>query len=330
MVLSSHRSCKGFNMTLVRVDNIVKDYRLPKKYLFQKAPVFRALNGVSLTIGKGESYGVVGESGCGKSTLARIIMALDKPTQGTVYYEDNNLFAIPRKLLGQLRRHFQMVFQDPYGSLNPRKKVLSIVAEPLDMLEKQLSRDERAERVKVMLSEVGLNLNDIEKFPHEFSGGQRQRIAIARALITRPSLIVADESVSALDVSVQAQVLNLMMDLQEKYNLAFLFISHDLSVVEFVTQKIAVIYLGKIVEQGETKDIFRQPLHPYTKLLMNAIPNVDPLKKRVKRKKRKVRFQVRESSCPFIDRCSLATEVCQQEEPQLKSHKGHRVACFNV
>ncbi|MBU2513158.1 ATP-binding cassette domain-containing protein [bacterium] len=317
-------------MALVRVDKVIREYRLPQKYLFQKASVFRALNNVSFSIETGESFGVVGESGCGKSTLARIIMALDKPTEGTVYYKDHDLFTIPKSELCQLRRHFQMVFQDPYGSLNPRKKVLPIVAEPLDMLEKQLSKKDRADRVKLMLSEVGLNSNDIEKYPHEFSGGQRQRIAIARALITKPSLIVADESVSALDVSVQAQVLNLIMDLQEKYNLAFLFISHDLSVVEFVTQKIAVIYLGRIVEQGETKDIFQQPLHPYTKLLLNAIPDVDPFNKKVKKKREKTRYQIDETSCQFIDRCPEATEICRQSEPQLKDHNGHLVACFNV
>lgn len=316
-------------MEVVRVDKIVKDYRLPRTFLFRKPPVFRALNGINLTIEQGESFGIVGESGCGKSTLARIVMALDKPTAGTVYFENHDLFAVSNKFLYQLRRKFQMVFQDPYGSLNPRKKVFSIVAEPLDMLESKLSRNEKAEKVKEMLSEVGLNQNAIEKYPHEFSGGQRQRIAIARALITKPSLIVADESVSALDVSVQAQVLNMMMDLQEKYNLAFLFISHDLSVVEFVTQKVAVIYLGRIVEQGTTQEIFQRPLHPYTKLLLNAIPAVDPFRKKEKQEKKIRYFQRSESSCPFIDRCPSATEVCEQNEPELEGSKGHLVACFN-
>lgn len=317
-------------MALVKVEHVVKDYQLPKKFLFRKAPLYRALHGIDLEIQKGESFGVVGESGCGKSTLARIVMALDKPTSGTVYYDGIDLFAIARKELRYLRRHFQMVFQDPFGSLDPRKKIIAIVSEPLDMLERSLSRGDRKARVELMLSEVGLNPGDLDKYPHEFSGGQRQRIAIARALITKPSLIVADESVSALDVSVQAQVLNLMMDLQEKYQLAFLFISHDLSVVEFVTQKLAVIYLGKIVEQGFTREIFRQPLHPYTQLLLSAIPSVDPAVKRKYGKPFISRFVMHRESCPFVDRCYLATRICQDQAPDLAGESVHRVACHHV
>ena len=317
-------------MSLIRVENLIKDYLLPKKYLFQKAPVFRALHGINLEIQKGESYGVVGESGCGKSTLARIVMALDEPTSGTVYYNDINLFDIPSNELRRLRKHFQMVFQDPYSSLNPRKKILSIVSEPLDMLEKTISRQELKQSVELMLKEVGLDPGDVDKYPHEFSGGQRQRVAIARALITKPSLIVADESVSALDVSVQAQVLNLMMDLQEKYNLAFMFISHDLSVVEFITQKLAVIYLGKIVEQGTTSNIFRNPLHPYTRLLLSAIPNVDPSIRKVSKKGIKSIFSPTENSCSFIDRCPLATLLCQEHSPELQGEDNHRYACHHV
>jgi len=261
-------------VSIVKIENIVKDYPLPRKNLLGKPPVFRALDGINLEIKEGESFGIVGESGCGKSTLARIVMALEQPTSGTVYYNNIDLFSASKLKLRQLRKQFQMVFQDPYSSLNPRKKVLSIVGEPLDMLERSISRQKYRKRVEFILEEVGLSHRDIDKYPHEFSGGQRQRIAIARALITKPSLIVADEAVSALDVSVQAQVLNLMMDLQEKYSLAFMFISHDLSVVEFVTQKLAVIYLGKIVETGTTSQIFEKALHPYTQLLFSAIPNV--------------------------------------------------------
>ena len=223
-----------------------------------------------------------------------------------------------------------MVFQDPYGSLNPRKKIVSIVSEPLDIIEKAITRAQRKTRVATMLAEVGLQQADLEKYPHEFSGGQRQRIAIARALITKPSLIVADESVSALDVSVQAQVLNLMMDLQEKYNLAFMFISHDLSVVEFVTQKLAVIYLGKIVETGATREIFQHPLHPYTELLLAAIPSVDPTIHKSHGEKTKSPFNVTENSCPFIDRCYKATEDCRQLNPQLQGDQSHQVACHHA
>ena len=186
---------------LVKIEGVYKDYQLPKKYLFQKAPVFRALHGITLELNKGTSFGIVGESGCGKSTLARIVMALDKPTSGKVFFDGRDLFNMPARDLRHLRRNFQMVFQDPYGSLNPRKNILGIVAEPLDTLKEKLSFAQKKERVGQILAEVGLNSSDTDKFPHEFSGGQRQRIAIARALITRPALIVADESVSALDVS---------------------------------------------------------------------------------------------------------------------------------
>ena len=318
-------------MPLIRIDNVVKDYDLPRKYLLKKAPVFRALHGISFDIAAGDNYGIVGESGCGKSTLARIIMALDKPSSGTVYYQDQDLFSIPARDLRHLRRHFQMIFQDPYASLNPRKKIMPIVSEPLDVLEKRISNKKRAEKVRAILNDVGLSGGDMDKYPHEFSGGQRQRIAIARALITRPALIVADESVSALDVSVQAQVLNLMMKLQEKYNLTFVFISHDLSVVEYITSKMIVIYLGRIVEQGETREIFQKPLHPYTQLLLAAIPSLDPLKVKRQKKRAMSAEPVPEKACPFIDRCSAAHSICRRHIPQLlDTDRGHKVACHAV
>ncbi len=224
-----------------------------------------------------------------------------------------------------------MIFQDPYSSLNPRKKILSTVSEPLDKLEKNISKQDRKERVQTILDEVGLNAGDMDKFPHEFSGGQRQRIAIARALITKPSLIVADESVSALDVSVQAQVLNLMMDLQKKFNLTFVFISHDLSVVEYITTKMIVIYLGRVVEQGNTIHIFQNPLHPYTQLLLEAIPSLDPQKKKDPTKRILSDQPGGQNSCPFMNRCQRATKKCQQEMPLLLDRgNGHKVACHAV
>lgn len=315
---------------LVKIKDVYKDYQLPKKYLFQKAPVFRALHGINLELHHGTSFGIVGESGCGKSTLARIVMALDEPTSGTVFFDGQDLFNMPVAELRHLRRNFQMVFQDPYGSLNPRKNILGIVAEPLDTLKEKLSFAQKKEYVAQILSEVGLNATDTDKFPHEFSGGQRQRIAIARALITRPSLIVADESVSALDVSVQAQVLNLMMDLQEKYNLTYMFISHDLSVVEYITDQVAVIYMGQIVEQGTTKALFQRPLHPYTQTLLLAVLDVNPLNKKQKNKPVIPLFEKTDKSCSFLDRCNKATKTCADNAPELLENEGQLVACFNA
>jgi len=265
---------------LLQVDNLVVDYRLPRQQLWQRAPVLRALHGVSIRLAAGESLGIVGESGCGKSTLARTVMALEIPTAGSVRVQEKDVFALPAKELKALRRYFQMVFQDPYSSLDPRHKIGRIVAEPLTALDQNLSTSERRERIAQALQDVGLRPADAERYPHEFSGGQRQRIAIARALITRPALIVADEPVSALDVSVQAQVLNLLLDLQQRHGMAYLFISHDLSIVRHVTDTVAVMQAGRIVEQGNTNALFRAPQHDYTKALLAAIPRPDPARRR--------------------------------------------------
>ena len=315
---------------LLKVENVKKDYLLPKTHLFQPPPVFRALHGVSLEIPKGTNFGIVGESGCGKSTLARIASGLDTPTEGTVYFEDQDIFRIPAKTLRRLRSQFQMVFQDPYGSLNPRHTVLRIVSEPLDTLAEKPGMKEKKERVRSLLQEVGLTDGDLDKFPHEFSGGQRQRIAIARALITHPFLIVADEAVSALDVSVQAQVLNLMMALQEKYELTYMFISHDLSVVEYLCDETAVLFSGRIVEMGKTRDLFQNALHPYSRLLINAIPVPDPSHKKKKNPPIPVRRKDVNTGCPFKSRCTLATEICFQTMPELRSVNRQRVACHHI
>lgn len=318
------------NPPLIEIRDLYKDYPLPKKYLFKKAPVFSALKGITLDINRGINFGIVGESGCGKSTLARIVMALDTPTKGSVSFNGQDLFSVSAKDLKHLRRNFQMVFQDPYGSLNPRKTIQSIVAEPLDTLNETLSYPQKKDRVSRILTEVGLNTSDADKFPHEFSGGQRQRIAIARALITRPSLIVADESVSALDVSVQAQVLNLMMDLQEKYNLTYMFISHDLSVVEYITDQVAVIYLGQIVEQGTTRNLFGNPRHPYTQTLLYAVPDLNPLNRQTRNKAVSSQFEKTDYGCSFIDRCHKATDRCAQSAPALLEYGDQLAACFHV
>jgi ABC-type oligopeptide transport system ATPase subunit len=253
---------------LLEVKDLAKTYRLPRERLLQPGPAVQALDGVSFTLEAGRSLGIVGESGSGKSTLARLVMALERPSAGSVRLLGRDLHALPSAELRAARRDFQMVFQDPYGSLDPRQRVGRIVAEPLPAM----SARERIQRVAEALDAVGLRAADADKYPHEFSGGQRQRIAIARALITRPQLIVADEPVSALDVSVQAQVLNLMQDLRVQFGVAYLFISHDLAVVDHVCDEVAVMRHGRIVEQGPPGRLFRHAEHPYTRALIDAVP----------------------------------------------------------
>jgi peptide/nickel transport system ATP-binding protein len=256
---------------LLTVQNLGKRYRLPRQHLLAPAPEVQALDDVSFTLPAGRSLGIVGESGSGKSTLARLVMALEPPTTGEVRLDGENLHTLDADALRLVRAKLQMVFQDPYGSLDPRRTVLQTVAEPLAVLHGAGRAEQRSRAVEV-LDAVGLRESDLAKYPHEFSGGQRQRIAIARALITRPRLIVADEPVSALDVSVQAQVLNLMQDLQERYGLAYLFISHDLAVVDLVCDEVIVLQHGRIVEQGHPDRLFHSPQHPYTQRLLAAAP----------------------------------------------------------
>ena len=259
---------------LLRVRALKRSYSRTRTSLWHKPEPLQALRGVSFELAAGQSLGVVGESGSGKSTLARLVMALDTPTQGSVELLGRNLHQLPEKELRAARRDFQMVFQDPYGSLDPRMTVERIVSEPLVTLAEKLSQTEQRQQVMNVLDQVGLRAPDADKYPHEFSGGQRQRIAIARALITRPKLIVADEPVSALDVSVQAQVLNLMQDLQRELGLSYLFISHDLAVVQHVCDQVIVLYQGEIVERGTPQKLFSTPEHPYTQALVKAAPRV--------------------------------------------------------
>ena len=253
---------------LLVVENLVKRYTLPRESLFRPAPVVEALRGVSFTVQAGRSLGIVGESGSGKSTLARLVMALEAPSEGRVTLLGRDLHSLSPTDLREARRDFQMVFQDPYGSLDPRQRVGRIVAEPLIGVDAANTR----QRVAESLDAVGLRAADAGKYPHEFSGGQRQRIAIARALITRPKLIVADEPVSALDVSVQAQVLNLLADLQQQFGVTYLFISHDLAVVDHVCDDVAVMHSGLIVEYGPTDEVLQRPAHDYTRTLLAAMP----------------------------------------------------------
>ena len=256
---------------LLEVTDLVRHYALPREKLFGPPPLVKALNGVSFSVAAGRSLGIVGESGSGKSTIARLVMALDTPTSGSVRMLGRDLHRLPKGELRAARRDFQMVFQDPYGSLDPRQTVARIVAEPLEALA-ETSRAMQRERASEALAAVGLRTTDMDKYPHEFSGGQRQRIAIARALITRPKLIVADEPVSALDVSVQAQVLNLMQDLQQQFGVSYLLISHDLAVVNHLCDEVCVVWKGKIVEQGTPAELFRNAQHPYTRALLDAVP----------------------------------------------------------
>ncbi len=258
---------------LLDIRDVTRRYRLPRESLFKPPGEVQALRGVSLQVTAGRSMGIVGESGSGKSTLARLVMALESPSSGTLHFDGRDLNALSADALRAARRDFQMVFQDPYGSLDPRRPIWRTVAEPLAAIERA-SRAEQRERAAATLESVGLRADALDKFPHEFSGGQRQRIAIARALITRPRLIVADEAVSALDVSVQAQVLNLMADLRDEHGVTFLFISHDLAVVSHLCADVAVMKNGLIVEQGPVRQVLREPAHAYTRTLLESVPEL--------------------------------------------------------
>jgi peptide/nickel transport system ATP-binding protein len=312
---------------LLEVVDLFKSYRLPRPGPFAPHPLRPALMGVSFSVFPGRSFGVVGESGSGKSTLGRIALALDKPDSGAVRLEGRPLFEISHRELRALRAHMQMIFQDPYGSLDPRHRIGWIVAEPLAALG-HVTRGERRAMVAASLEAVGLRASDARKYPHEFSGGQRQRIAIARALITRPKLVVADEPVSALDVSVQAQALNLMSDLQRDAGVTFLLISHDLGVVAHICETTAVIFRGRIVEMGPTDALFATPAHPYTRELVEATPRLDRAAHSVSAASAD-RVDGGSGGCPYVARCAFARPRCREEAPALTPIPGdaRRAAC---
>jgi peptide/nickel transport system ATP-binding protein len=319
------------DVPLLEVKDLVRRYALPRESLLRAPGEVLALNGVSVRVMAGRSLGVVGESGSGKSTFARQVMALERPTSGTVRLSGRDLNALPADELRHARRDFQMVFQDPYGSLDPRQTIARIVAEPLTALGR-LDRAVLRERVATVLRQVGLRDADMEKYPHEFSGGQRQRIAIARALITQPKLIVADEPVSALDVSVQAQVLNLLQDLQEQFGLSYVLISHDLAVVDYLCDEVAVMYLGRIVEQGSPEDLFARCAHPYTRALLDAVPRAKAGAVRQRREAFVTASQsTAGSGCPYAPRCPLADQHCRDVAPHLREiGPNHLAACHKA
>jgi oligopeptide/dipeptide ABC transporter ATP-binding protein len=312
---------------LVQIRNLVKYFPVENS-----DDIVRAVDDVSFSILAGETLGLVGESGCGKSTVGRCILRLYEPTSGEVLFEGRNIYDLPHKEMQKLRREMQIIFQDPYASLNPRLSILSIVSEPLK-IHGIGNKAEQKERVAELLSKVGLDPDYMYRYPHEFSGGQRQRIGIARALALNPKLIICDEPVSALDVSVQAQVVNLLQDLQEEFGLTYLFISHGLAVVEHISQRVAVMYLGKIVEIAEAKELYENPLHPYTQALLSAIPIPDP-----KNPRDRIVLQGDvptpinpPSGCRFRTRCPRAIGDCAKIEPKLKEISvGHYAACIRI
>ena len=321
----------GKENILLNVHNLKKYYPI-KKGLFSKSTQYvKAVDGISFYIKEGETLGLVGESGCGKSTTGRTILRLEEATSGEIIFEGKNLLELNKKEIRKIRKKMQIIFQDPYSSLNPRMTVAEIIEEPLYTHNLYNNKNERSMKVKELLNNVDLSIEYMHRYPHEFSGGQRQRIGIARALAVNPKLIVADEPVSALDVSIQAQVINLLQDLQIKYKLSYLFIAHNLSVIKHISDRVAIMYLGKIVEVSDKDDLYVNPLHPYTKSLLSAIPIPDPKR----RNKNRIILQGDVPSpvnppggCRFHPRCQYAKDVCSKVEPECKDYgNGHFAVC---
>jgi len=319
---------------LLQVDNLKTYFPIKKGLLRRTVGYVKAVDGISFGIRAGQTLGLVGESGCGKTTVARSIVRLVPATQGSVIFNQKDVLSADKAKLRQLRRQISLIFQDPFGSLNPRMTVGNTIGEPLKV-QTRVSKSELTDRVATLLSKVGLSPDHINRYPHEFSGGQRQRIGVARALALEPKLVICDEPVSALDVSIQSQILNLLKDLQAEFGLTYLFIAHDLAVVEFFADFVAVMYMGRIVERAASQELYRNPLHPYTRALMSAIPRVEP-----SLRGRRTAFGGEVPSalnppagCPFHPRCPLAEGDCLKQMPVLKErsdNKGHFVACWNI
>ncbi|HHW13564.1 MAG TPA: ATP-binding cassette domain-containing protein [Firmicutes bacterium] len=317
---------------LVEVRGLVKHFPISSGLVFKKRAVLKAVDGISFRIGRGETLGLVGESGCGKTTAGRTMIRLYEPTAGEMLFEGKDVFKMSDAELLEARRHIQMIFQDPYSSLNPRMTVGDIIGEPLD-IHKLATGKERQERVFELLSLVRLSKEHAGRFPHEFSGGQRQRIGFARALAVQPSFIVCDEPISALDVSIQAQMVNMLEEMQEKLGLTYLFIAHDLSMVKHISNRVAVMYLGKIVELAQSAELYQNPLHPYTQALLSAIPIPDP---DVEAKRQRIILEGDvpspinpPSGCHFRTRCRHAMPICAEQEPEFREQApGHFAACW--
>jgi oligopeptide transport system ATP-binding protein len=323
------------HQVLLKVDQLVKHFPIKKGLLQRQVGAVHAVDGISFEIVQGETFGLVGESGCGKSTAGRSILQLYRPTSGHVYFKGVDLTAIKGEELRQTRRNMQMIFQDPYASLNPRMSVGDIIGEPLIIHHLTKDKKETNERMQELLEVVRLSSSYGIRYPHEFSGGQRQRIGVARALALNPELIICDEPISALDVSIQAQVINLLEDLQEQFGLTYLFIAHDLSVVRHISKRVAVMYLGVIVELTNVKELYHHPLHPYTQALLSAVPVPDPVIEQTRERiilKGDVPSPVNPpSGCRFRTRCPLAVEICAKERPEWREvASGHWVACHLV
>ena len=332
--MSEAANMNGSGEVLLEVRDLKMHFPVTRGILIQRqVGSIRAVDGLDFDLIKGETLGLVGESGCGKSTTGRAILQLHRPTAGSVRFEGVELTETSGPDLRQMRRRMQMIFQDPYASLNPRMTVGSIVGEPLDVDQLGNSKTDRQERVRELLEIVGLNPYFVNRYPHEFSGGQRQRIGVARALAVNPSFIVCDEPISALDVSIQAQVINLLEDLQRELQLTYLFIAHDLSVVRHISDRIAVMYLGKIVELAERTELYENPRHPYTEALLSAVPVPDPV---VEAKRQRIILEgdvpnpaSPPTGCNFSTRCPKAMDRCFQEEPEFRDvGDGHYAACF--
>jgi oligopeptide transport system ATP-binding protein len=322
----------GTSDALLDVKNLHVHFPVRRGIVFKKTvSTVKAVDGVSFSIRQGETVGLVGESGCGKTTTGRAILKLVEPTSGQVIFDGEDITSYSQKEMLRLRRQMQMVFQDPYASLNPRMSVVDIITDPL-IEHKLIKPADKREKATELLELVGMDPRYQNRFPHEFSGGQRQRIGIARSLALNPRFLVCDEPIAALDVSIQAQVINLFQDLQEKLGLSYLFIAHDLSVVRHISNRIVVMYLGKIVEIADKRQLFQNPLHPYTKVLLSSVPTADPKNERVRRRI-ELEGEVpsplnKPSGCPFSTRCPYATRLCHEQEPMVESvGENHEVAC---